>query len=460
MTRVCENNRRECDKLYNFSTDGIFLWTKETCIGDEIFYSFLEARGLHEEFLSSFCKERTEQYRYCCRESASFLSEDTFITCFFAWIANWDIDFRARSSIDPFCGHNPEVLACDGVHVGVAVRFMAKTTPITKSEIREIKPIGKRRFDRVLLPGNTEAAKTRRNYVRNYCKYGILKEKKVTGDGDESSIESDEEDCGFRQVNEYEDKLLEDLEDTRLKTFLSRVFLKQYNDRLLKKCARLLLAFTSGAALISFFPWSDIKKLEEVFNLIKTDKYNRHDHLDQLESFRVQYADITECACRFYVEDEIADFFLYLLETTRIMHINKLSRPNPSQSQQPDHTHSFEGQQLQQPCQSQISDSQQQQQQAQDQSRIIDSQPQQQHQPCQSQIPDRQQQQQQQEILDYEQQHAPSEPEQILSPFDPTTGISYYFTAHGGQVRQTPTYSMDGMYMLCIHCTPKTHKFH
>ena len=148
MKHVCENNRPECNKYYDFSHDGIFLWTKDTCIGDEVFYSFLEARGLHEEFLSSFCKERTEQYRYCCPKSASFLSEDTFIACFFAWIANWDIDFRGTEAIDPFCGHNPEVLACDGVHVGVAVRFMAKSKPITKSELPHTKPIGARRFDR------------------------------------------------------------------------------------------------------------------------------------------------------------------------------------------------------------------------------------------------------------------------------------------------------------------------
>ena len=444
MKHVCENNRPECDKHYDFSQDGIFLWTKDTCIGDEVFYSFLEARGLHEEFLSSFCKERTEQYRYCCPKSASFLSEDTFIACFFAWIANWDIDFRGTEAIDPFCGHNPEVLACDGVHVGVAVRFMAKSKPITKSELPHTKPIGARRFDRVLLPGNSDADKKRRNYIRSYCRYDILKEKKPTAE--ESSEESDaEEDTGFRQVSEYEDKLLEKLSDSRLKTFISRVLLKQYDDKLLKKCARIILALTSGAALISFFPWSDIQGLENVFNLIKTDKYNMHQHLETLESYRVQYADIIQCSRKSYMDDEIADFFLFLLETTRKMHTSDTFNSNQSQLQQPDPLHPIDSQQ-QQLKQSQFLDSQQQsypsqscdsQQQQSDPSQSCDSQ-QQQSNP--SQCSDGHQPPHPLQLLDDE-PHV----EQLISPFDPTTGICYYFTSHGGQLRQTPVYCMDGM---------------
>ena len=448
MKNICQNNRRECDKNYDFSKEGIFVWTKETCLGDEVFYSFLEARGLHEEFLSSFCKERTEQYRYCCQQSASFLSEDTFISCFFAWISNWDIDFRAPSSIDPFCGHNPQVLACDGVHVGVAVRFMSKCVPITKSQKPDIKPIGTRRFDRVLLPGNTDADRKRRKYVRNYCKHGILKEKNATADG--SPEESDEEDSGFRQVTEYEDKILKELSDPRLRTFMSRVFLKQYDDKLLKKCARLILALTSGAALLSFFPWSDIQKLEDVFNLIKTDKYNRHEHLDTLESFRVQYADIVACACKHYLDDEIADFFLYLLQLTRTMHTTNLPRPSQSQhllqssdsvtqlisphfsDNQPQQipSHSFDN--LQQPTPSQSSDNQPGQ---------IPTHP---FHNLQQRTPSPSSENQPRQIpsQSHDSEH---HSEYSISPFDPTTGISYYFTAHGGQLRQTPVYSMDGM---------------
>ena len=482
MKHICANNRRECDKSYDFSQDGTFLWTKETCIGDEVFYSFLEARGLHEEFLSSFCKERTEQYRYCCPKSASFLSEDTFIACFFAWIANWDIDFRGTDSIDPFCRHNPEVLACDGVHVGVAVRFMGKCTPITKSETPVIKPIGARRFDRVLLPGSSDADKKRRNYIRSYCRYGILKEK--NSKAEESDDESDvEEDTGFRQVSEYEDKLLEKLLDPRLKTFISRVLLKQYDDRLMKKCARLILALTSGAALISFFPWSDIQRLEHVFNLIKTDKYNMHDHLDTLESYRVQYADIIQCARKFYMDDEIADFFLYLLETTRRMHTSDMLHSNPIQLQHQEPSRSFDGQRQQltpsksfegqgQPIPSQWFDGQQQQpipsqsldgQQQQTPSQSFDGQEQQpipsqsfdgqEQQPIPSQWFDGQKQQPipSQSLDGQQQQLTPSQSfddeqhDQLISPFDPTTGICYYFTSHGGQLRQTPVYSMDGM---------------
>ena len=373
MKYVCENNRPCCDKYYDFSTEGIFLWSLETCVGDELFHCFLEARGLHEEFLSSFCKERTNIYRYCDSKSAPFLSEDTFIACFFGWIANWDIDYCDIFSKDPFCGHNPEILACDGVHVGVAVRFLSKSTPITKSEIPEVKPVGNRRYNRTLLPGTDDATKKKRTYIRNYCKYDILKMEKTTENATRNeSFDTDSECSDGKEVvsgpiSNSKSELLKTLTDGRFKTFLSRVLLKQYENQLLKKCARLLLALTSGAALVSFFPWSDLKTLESVFQSLQNDKNNRQKHMEALESFRVQFSDIIECAHKFNHTDEVTDFFLYLIEEVRGMHAD--------------------------------------------------------------------------DVLSQDSKDINAD---VLAPFNPTTGISYYFTEKGGQIRHTPVYAMDG----------------
>ena len=133
------------------------------------------------------------------------------------------------------------------------------------------------------------------------------------------------------------------------------------------------------------------------------------------------------------MDDEIADFFLFLLETTRKMHTSDTFNSNRSQLQQPDPLHPIDSQQ-QQLHQSQFLDGQQQQS---DPSQSCDSQ-QQQSDP--TQCSDGQQPPHPLQLLDDE-PHV----EQLISPFDPTTGICYYFTSHGGQLRQTPVYCMDGM---------------
>jgi hypothetical protein len=38
------------------------------------------------------------------------------------------------------------------------------------------------------------------------------------------------------------------------------------------------------------------------------------------------------------------------------------------------------------------------------------------------------------------------DPPTVVNPYDPTTGISYNFTAHGGQVRKLPKYKIEGNY--------------
>lgn len=319
-------------------------WSQDICIADEVFYSFLAARGLHENFLSSFCIERTKRYKNFFIQSAPFVSDDTFVSCFFGWIANLDIDFRAKPAIDPFCGHNPEVLACDGVHVGVAVKFLAKSTPITTSERNDVKPMSHRRFDRVFLGGRTTDEKKRRSYVIDHCKFTILNHKRQAtkqlshqddAQSASSECESDaqEESMLFNNRDQkYEKEILSGLHDKRVKLVLTNLFDMTYDDRLLKKLARFILALTSGAPLLGYFPWDSIANLRVLFTFLKFDKSNRSKYMKQLEEVRVQYSDIMECAYLAYSEDDVLDFFLYLIDQTEKIHQKDTT---PTETNQP-----------------------------------------------------------------------------------------------------------------------------
>ena len=77
----------------------------------------------------------------------------TFINWFSAWLASMKIDFRQH--INPQCGHNPPMLACDGTHIGVLIMNMELERIVTGIDLdKEIKPKHKR-LDRVLIRDKT-----------------------------------------------------------------------------------------------------------------------------------------------------------------------------------------------------------------------------------------------------------------------------------------------------------------
>ena len=66
------------------------------------------------------------------------MSVKTFIGWFFGWLSAFKIDFRKE--IDPYCGHNPKMLACDGTHIGVLLRHLRLDNPVTKTDINDQVP--------------------------------------------------------------------------------------------------------------------------------------------------------------------------------------------------------------------------------------------------------------------------------------------------------------------------------
>ena len=62
----------------------------------------------------------TQMYQTTHKEAKSFMAMKTFIGWFFSWHSAFKIDFRKH--IDPFCGYNPDIFACDGTHIGVSLK--------------------------------------------------------------------------------------------------------------------------------------------------------------------------------------------------------------------------------------------------------------------------------------------------------------------------------------------------
>ena len=105
------------------------------------------------------------------------MSGNTFVGYFFAWLAAFEIDFRKE--IDPKCGYNPTILACDGTHIGVSSKNMNLQHPVTKPEIDVTLKLMHRRAQRALIP-NADA--------RRYLKYFSKKYLKKLKEGQEKAL--------------------------------------------------------------------------------------------------------------------------------------------------------------------------------------------------------------------------------------------------------------------------------
>ena len=113
----------------------MFFYTSTTCAGDEIRWDFIHAVKTSKISFTGFCNEMTRVYKTTHTNGDPFMSVKTFIGWFFGWLSAFKIDFHKE--IDPYCGHNPKMLACDGTHIGVSLQHLRLDNPVTKADIND-----------------------------------------------------------------------------------------------------------------------------------------------------------------------------------------------------------------------------------------------------------------------------------------------------------------------------------
>ena len=317
MMYQCVNREKNCDKRYDFEKNAIFVWTKNTCVADEIFCQFFACRGKREIHFSSFVHEMTETYKDSNITSADFLSLHIFISCVMSWIINLDVDFRSDCAVCPYCGHNPDVLACDGVYVGVKVKYLTNLKDITAPEKLEMKPNLHRRFTRTLINGD-DKMKDHRLYLISYCKHVLSLGKRKQADPKENP------ETIFPNSDFLQNDLLKITSDHRCKTVFKRLFDQEYPLELAKTVAQLILNLNGTAALTNFFPLKDRQWLLETFSSLQDpstlSELEIYKAIKKIKEFRTQFAGIIKTALRFDRINEIASFFKYLIEKTNEIH--------------------------------------------------------------------------------------------------------------------------------------------
>ena len=147
---ICQNGTCKIPYIVAAQEKGIFLKSSQTGAGDEIGWDFIELVRRTKTSFSAYCNELTRKYQTTNINAGPFMSGNTFIGWFFAWITAFKIDFRKE--VDPWCEYKPKILACDGTHIGVSVRNMNLDMPVTMPDMKDavLKPMHKR-GDRLIL---------------------------------------------------------------------------------------------------------------------------------------------------------------------------------------------------------------------------------------------------------------------------------------------------------------------
>ena len=156
---------RRCTFQYTGETDAIYFKSSSIAVCDEIMhdfeYRFLDCNIRYN--FSAYVDEMNFSYQSQGATCNTFMSKSSFVDTFFCWLSAKGIDFR--NHIDPFCGHNPDMLACDGTHIGPALRNLSMTPIETADESKGNVIVESKRYGRTFIPGVDINSKDAREYL-------------------------------------------------------------------------------------------------------------------------------------------------------------------------------------------------------------------------------------------------------------------------------------------------------
>ena len=294
---------------------GIFFYTSQTCAGDEIGWDFISLVMKTKISFTAYCNEKTRVYTTTNPLSANFMSPNTFIGWFFGWLSAFKIDFRKH--IDPWCGYKPEVLACDGTHIGVSLKNLDLNNAVTGPDTEEMLVARHQRMDRLIIRDNDC-----RKHLRYMCnKYlGKLPPEKILADQEEGAM-------SIHLIN-----YVRLHGDTAFVTVLE-TFLQQTQDKeFLHSLARTLHMLSGIDAMSTVLPRQSHETIllacQNIQDPVRLEKY-----LEKLRKYTVDTADLIKLSVK-YDCTEITRDFLHLI-ISKIEAIHSVNREPPVTREQP-----------------------------------------------------------------------------------------------------------------------------
>ena len=323
----CEVHELTCSKghtiRYNGREDHIFFNSPSLGIGEELFWDFHGWMDYGKLSFTKFCQQKNDQYKSTNPNSAPFVSNHTFIELFFSWIARMGIDFRQE--VDPWCGHDPAVLACDGTHIGVSLKLSNLRVPITKPELQDQKPEALHQINhRCFLPyphfdkdrfktkkaynDHCQAIKAARTHLLLICcrilkeKYDLVEDEQAERVGDSALV-----------------AVLKN-SSVVVRTFVNMLIKKELHPTVMKPSAQLLkMLLKQDAALSQFFPLRFHNHLEECLEAVQASDPRAETLIQGVNLYGMEIAAMLK-ACQTSNTDFVVNFLREMMNSVIKVH--------------------------------------------------------------------------------------------------------------------------------------------
>ena len=216
------------------------------------------------------------------------------------------IDFRME--IDPWCGHDPQYLACDGTYIGINIKHMHLDRPVIFPD-KDCEPLQalQRRKDRNIIPDDET-----RIHLHYICDkfFQKLKPNKMLPDHVEE----------FNKQQMLQ--VLQNLNEPRMYNFINLFVEKGVPDPMLKWMGRLLHMLSGDAALSSVLPFTGY----EHFVTALTGNYDDH-LLTKLKEYNYEVAQLLVLSEGDNSRTIVTDFLEYMVHKLDAIH--SVNRPAP-----------------------------------------------------------------------------------------------------------------------------------
>ena len=303
---------KKCEIHYKEAAEEcrIFFYTTKTCVADEIGWDFVRCVKSMRTSFRGFCSEMSDRYNLNQSPGYPFMSGNTFVGYFFAWLAAFKIDFRKE--IDPKCGYNPSILACDGTHIGVSSKNMNLQHPVTKPEIDVTLKSMHRRAQRALIL-NADA--------RRYLKYFSKKYLKKLKEGEGKNP----------QMEQYmKDFIMEDVHKLRQPALTQAIYFfldTQNSGNILVPMARVMIMLSGDSPMLSVLPFRSHQCLRNIINSIVTTN-TVGPQFDEMKNYSKEVTGLLSAAIENNAVPTVVSFLVHLVNRIENLHHSR-NRPTP-----------------------------------------------------------------------------------------------------------------------------------
>ena len=320
---------------YEGREDNIFFVSKVTGLGEELFWDFHGWLNYGKLSFTKFCEQMTLLYQTNCPQSVPFVSNKTFIQFFFCWVIRMGIDFRQE--IDPFCRYDPQVLACDGTHIGVSVKHQNLIDPVTEPELLDQKPTPlHQKAHRCFLPHphfDPEKHGSQSNFdlickaINDSKDYLYLLCCRILKDEEEFDLVQDE-----LQEETSRQNLLDCLADylPAVKSFVTKFMNKTLPPLVMDPAAKLFrLMLKQDAALSVIFPVRFHTHLKDCLDTIEASNTLDVLELEKVKEYGQEISELLEAALASGSPLDVLAFVRELVLSVQTLHGNDRVAPPP-----------------------------------------------------------------------------------------------------------------------------------